>query len=110
MSNLFKYGSEMTKNPSAETIKALVKAVEDIKKILETPAQTTTAATLSPAVAVQGAGGTPLVTPKTATAGAPKVPQADIMIQLQTTLSQINATLRNLPSAISQIEIKVPER
>jgi hypothetical protein len=109
MSNLFKYGSEMAKKPGAETIKALVKAVEDIKKILETPAPTPTAA-LSPSVAVAGSSGVPAVTPKTASTAPPKVPQADIMIQLQTTLSQINATLRNLPSAISQIEIKVPER
>ena len=110
MSNLFKYGSEMTKNPSAETIKALVKAVEDIKKILETPAAAATPTTVTPAAVTTGAGAAPITTNKPVASNTAKTSQADIMVQLQTTLSQINMTLKNLPASIAQIEIKVPER
>lgn len=110
MSNLFKYGSEMTKNPSAETIKALVKAVEDIKKILETPAQAATPTTVTPAAVTTGVGAAPITTNKPVASNTAKTSQTDIMVQLQTTLSQINMTLKNLPASIAQIEIKVPER
>jgi hypothetical protein len=113
-SDLFKYGAQLASNKNGdETIKSLVKAVEDIKKILTEQASTTaTTATAEAPASITNPFSPNPVTPSFGSNSGGAAAQANdgLMQQIQATLSSINQTLSNLPSAISQIEIKVPRK
>jgi hypothetical protein len=109
-SDLFKYGAQMSANRNGDaTIKALVKAVEDIKKILSKETTTTATATATTSAFPTFANNfMPAATAPAAT--TPAASNAQVMQQLSSTLDNLNTILANLPGAISQIEIIVKPR
>jgi hypothetical protein len=108
-SDLFKYGAQLASNKNSdEAIKALVKAVEDIKKLLSEQNATTTTATNTTSAFPSFANNF-MPTATTPAAAKPAAETNQVMQQLQMTLASINTTLQNLPGAISQIELKKSE-
>jgi len=97
LGNIFKYASELTKDETA--IVRLSMAVEEIRNIM-------VAKETGPATDLGAAPAAPITQPGEQPTGETAT---DNMGDLKNTLTQINTTLSNLPSAIASIEIRIPE-
>jgi uncharacterized membrane protein YidH (DUF202 family) len=105
--DLFKASVELTeRGRNIKALESLAEAIEEMKAAMENQTSSTNGlgGVMSDLQAALGLSATPSAAPI-----APKQDMSQTFATLQTTLSQINVTLSNLPADIAAIEIKIPK-